>query len=135
MSGKFHRLLQHCADLGIMVEYAGLGRRHGEYRHDESLIRLNNRNTGAQDLAALAHEFGHALCCEHGENANHDRADEIGAAVVIEDDEYAAAERLVGCHPGALAAHLDVTPRLVLAWRRWYERKRGPVLRFSDEHP
>lgn len=120
---KFDLLLRHAADLGVEVEYADLGlRRHGEYHHDESRIVLNRRCTAAQSLSALAHEVGHAVACDYGAEANHSRADEYGAALVITPAEYAAAEAEVGEHPGALAEHLGVTPRLVLAWRRWYSR-------------
>lgn len=120
---KFDLLLHHCADIGVDVEYADLGlTRHGEYRHNESLIRLNTRNTSAQMLSALAHECGHAIACDYGSKVNHSKADEYGAALIITPAEYAAAEAEVGEHPGALADHLGVTRRLVLAWRRWYGR-------------
>lgn len=120
---KFDLLLQHAADLGIDVQYGNLGpRRHGEYRHSESLIILNQVCTAAQMLSALAHEVGHAVACDHGSTANHRRADEYGAALIITPAEYAEAETIVGEHPGALAEYLGVTRRLVLAWRRWYKR-------------
>lgn len=51
------------------------------------------------------------------------------AALLITTEEYAEAEQLVGDHPGALAQELGVTRRLVLAWRRWYDRHgRGRAL-------
>lgn len=123
---KFDLLLRHAADLGVDVEYADLGpRRHGFYRHSESLIVLNRRCTAAQTLSALAHEVGHAVACDYGTTANHSRADEYGAALIITPVEYAAAEAEVGEHAGALAEYLGVTRRLILAWRRWYTRTHG----------
>lgn len=120
---KFDLLLHHCADLGVDVEYDDLGlTRHGFYRHRESLIVLNRRCTAAQLLSALAHECGHAVACDHGATANHAKADEYGAALIITPAEYEAAEQAVGEHAGALAEYLGVTRRLVLAWRRWYAR-------------
>ena len=121
---KFDLLLRHAADLGVDVEYDDLGLvRHGFYRHADSLIVLNCRCTAAQMLSALAHEIGHAILCDYGVGANHNKADEIGASLIITPSEYAAAEAIVGEHPGALAEYLGVTRRLVLAWRRWYARK------------
>lgn len=73
-------------------------------------------------LSALAHEVGHAVACERGAKANHAKADEYGAALIITPAEYAAAEAEVGEHAGALAEYLGVTRRLVMAWRRWYRR-------------
>lgn len=96
------------------------------------MIRLNSRDTFAQMLAALAHELGHAIASDYGQRANHARADEYGAALLISEREYAEAERLVGEHPGALAAHLGVTRRLILAWRRWYVRTHEPVAVDAD---
>lgn len=135
-SAKHDLLLQHCADLGIDVEYVDLGpKRHGEYHHERSLIQLNERCTAAQLLSGLAHEVGHALYCENGQTANCRRADEVGAALVIEVAEYAEAEYSAGEHPGAVAAYLGVTRRLVLGWRRWYLRTHAPREVESDEVP
>lgn len=128
-------LWQHCADMGVMVEYVDLGpTRHGEYHHPD-LIRISNRATGAQGLSALAHEVGHAVACEKGATANCSRADEYGAALVIEPEDYRAAELMVGEHAGALARYLGVTRRLVLAWRRWYLRTHPPLEVECDELP
>lgn len=122
---KFDALLAHCGDLGIEVEWEDLGaRRRGEYRDDDQLIVLNCRLTRVQAIATLAHEIGHATFGDRCTNPrNERRAWEYGAALTIEVEEYAAAEHLVGCHVGALAHALDVTPKLVDAWRRWFERR------------
>ncbi|HET9997320.1 MAG TPA: ImmA/IrrE family metallo-endopeptidase, partial [Nocardioides sp.] len=58
---RLDQLFQHCADLGIDVEWRDLGEwRRGEYRRDDRLIVLNPRLTGRQVVACLAHELGHA---------------------------------------------------------------------------
>lgn len=130
-------LYLHAADMGIEVEWRDLGdRRRGEYWHDSQVIVLNSRLTRAQATAALAHEIGHAV---HGDRCSspsaESRADETGASLIIEAAEYEAAECMSGEHPGALARHLDVTPRLVLAWRRWYSQTHGPVKQEGDQTP
>lgn len=116
-------LFLHCADMGIDVEYDHIGPRHGVYYDDLNLIVLNHRNTAAQMVGALSHEVGHAV---HGDRcstpANERRADRTGASLIITAAEYAAAELEVGSHPGALAAHLGVTRRVIIGWRDWYHR-------------
>lgn len=122
---RLHLLFQHAADLGLDVEWEDLGDvRRGEYHDDRRLIVLNRRLTRAQATDALAHELGHALWGDRCSTpAGERRADEVGAALVIDPSDYAAAEALVGEHAGALAAALEVTPRLIVAWRRWARRR------------
>lgn len=121
---KLDLLYRHCADEGVDVEHGDLGTRHGQYHHGLRLIILNIRLTAAQATTALAHEVGHLV---HGDRCSSPaverRADETGASLIITPEEYAAAEQEVGPHPGALAALLGVTPRLIHAWRRWYRRR------------
>lgn len=125
---KFDLLLHHCADLGINVDYEDLGPgRFGEYRDWESRIILNPRNRADQMLSTLGHEITHAVWRENGKTARCARADEGSAALIISPAEYAAAEREVGSHAGALADHLGVTRRIVIAWRRWYARTHPPT--------
>lgn len=118
-------LFKHCVDLGIDVEWTDLGStRRGEYdwRHDR--IVLSRRMTVPQLVSSFAHEFAHAVFGDRcSVPAKERRAWEYAAAFLITPAEYAAAEQLVGCHPNALAAHLGVTPRLIEAWRRWWETK------------
>jgi hypothetical protein len=109
--------------MAIDVEYEDLGRQHGKYLRDERRIVLNRHCTQAQMLSALAHEVGHAV---HGDAtstiANESRADRTGASLIITPDEYSVAEHEAGHHPGAIARHLEVTRRLVVAWCDWYRR-------------
>lgn len=124
---KFDVLAQHAVDLGLAIEWTFdlPDDIHGHYEHNEHMIVLNHRCTHAQAVSALAHEVGHGIFGDRCSTAAVERrADEMGASFVITRDEYAAAEQLVGPHPGALARQLDVTRDLVLAWRRWW-RARG----------
>lgn len=98
--------------------------RQGEYHRRGDFIRLNWRLTRAQATACLAHELGHQRFGDTcSTSAKERRAWEYGAAFLIAPGEYAAAEGLVGCHTSALAIELGVTPRLIDAWRRWWETK------------
>ena len=128
-SDKLEHLLQHCADLGINVEWAELpDKRHGEYRLEGDRIILSLRLTRRQTIACLAHELGHQ---EFGDRCSTRRAEEraweYAAAFLITPTEYQAAERLAGHHLSALAAELEVTPKVITAWRRWWS-KRGRFL-------
>lgn len=127
---RLDHLFQHCADLGIEVEWSSdlpPGRR-GEYRRRGDRIILNLRLNARQAAATLAHECGHQRFGDTCSTpANERRAWEYGAAFLITPDEYREAEGLVGHHTSALAIELGVTPRLIEAWRRWWETK-GRVL-------
>lgn len=105
-----------------MVEWKRLrpGRR-GAYRLAVDRIELGAHLTRRQAIATLAHELGHHRF-GHGCStpANERRAWEYGAALVITPTEYQAAEEHVGSSPQALAIELDVTPKLIEAWRRWW---------------
>jgi hypothetical protein len=118
---RLHRLHSHAVSLGLDVIYSDLGDRYGVYYAEAHLIMLHRAMTRPQVTAALAHELGHAI---RGDRCStpwaEDRADEIGASLAITADEYA----LAVCHAGrgtdSIAAALEVTPRLVAAWRRWW---------------
>jgi hypothetical protein len=128
-------LFHHCADLGLDVDWSDLGDyRRGEYHHLGDRIVLNLRLTRAQATATLAHELGHQRFGDTCSTpATERRAWEYGAAVLITPGQYAAAERLVGHHLSALALELGVTPKLIEAWRRWWE-KRGRRLEKGRVH-
>ena len=127
---RLDQLLRHCADMGLEVEWCDLGEyRRGDYCDELRVIRLNSRLTVAQATATTAHEIGHATFGDRCSTAAIERrAWEYGASLAVSRHEYAAAEALVGPHVGALAAELEVTPKLIEAWRRWYLR-RWPVER------
>lgn len=115
-------LYQHAADLDLDVEWADLGpHRRGEYRDDEALIVLHQGLTRRQAIATLAHEIGHAVFGDRCSTpAVERRAWRYGASLIITPREYERAEALVGPHAGALALELEVTPKLIEAWRAWF---------------
>lgn len=120
-------LFQHCADLGIDVVWQDLGaKRRGEYRRHDNTIVLSPRLTGPQVVACLAHELGHERFGHRCSSpANERRAWDYAAALVITPAEYAAAEERVGHDASGLAIELAVTPQLIEAWRRWWQRHRS----------
>lgn len=117
--------MQHCADLGIDVEWAELSdHRRGEYHRHADRIVLNHCLTHRQATATLAHELGHHRFGDTcSSRRNETRAWEYGAALLITPGEYERAERIAGHHLAGLAIELGVTPRLIEAWRRWYEKR------------
>lgn len=117
--------MQHCADLGLDVEWADLGtHRRGEYHRKGDRIILSLRLSRRQATATLSHECGHQ---KFGDTCSTRRTErrawQFGAAMLITPAEYAEAEHLVGCHMAALAIELGVTPKLIEAWREWYETR------------
>lgn len=118
-------MLQHCADVGLEVEWADLGDYiRGGYRWRDGHIVLSLRLTEAQAVSTLVHEVGHAKFGDRCSSpAGERRAWEYGAAFLITPEEYRTAEHLVGHHLSALAIELGVTPKLIEAWQRWWETR------------
>lgn len=105
-----------------MVEWATArpGRR-GAYLAAADRIELSPHLTRRQAIATLAHEVGHQRFGDRcSTSANERRAWEYGAALLITPLEYRAAESEVGSSVQALAITLEVTPKLIEAWRRWW---------------
>jgi Zn-dependent peptidase ImmA (M78 family) len=104
------------------VAWRDLGRRAGEY-HSSGLILLNPRRTETVQRVTLAHELGHAHYGHTWTDDVHERAvrerlaDRYAARLLITPARYAAAERMVGPHVGAIARELEVTTGVVEAWR------------------
>lgn len=121
-------LIAHAATMGLGIKWRDLGRRSGEL-HTAGIIVLNPRKSALTQRVTLAHELGHAW---HGHDWTraHDRerderqADLYAARLLISRAEYAAAEQIVGCHPGALAKELGVTRRLIEIWQDTNEHRR-----------
>lgn len=127
---RLDELFQHCADLGIDVQWRDLGAtRRGEFRKHTNTIVLNPRLTRRQTVACLAHELGHQHFGDACSTpAVERRAWAYAAALVITPADYASAEERVGPDPAALALELAVTPPLIHGWRRWWHtRGRWPL--------
>lgn len=132
---RLDHLFQHCADLGLIVEWADLGTyRRGQYRRTGDEITLNWRLTRAQATATLAHELGHQRFGDTCSTpAVERRAWEYGASMLIAPAEYQRAESMVGHHASALAIELAVTPKLIEAWRRWWLTRGQFLPQFAPE--
>lgn len=122
-------VFNHCADVGVEVEWADLGDYlRGGYQWRSGRIYLSLRLTAAQAVSTLAHELGHHKFDDRCSSITGERrAWEYGAAFLIAPEEFRAAELLVGHHSSALAIELGVTPKLIEAWRRWWDT-RGKLL-------
>ncbi|KAB2809223.1 ImmA/IrrE family metallo-endopeptidase [Pimelobacter simplex] len=126
---RLMEVFNHCADLGIEVEWAHLGEYvRGGYEWRSGRIYLSLLLTAAQAVSTLVHELGHHKFGDRCTDPIAERrAWEYGAAFLINPEEYREAERLVGHHASALAIELGVTPKLIEAWRRWWQT-RGHLL-------
>lgn len=126
LTPRLDELFHHCADLGVNVVYEDLSHlsHRGEWRWWEDVIALHHKLTVAQTVSVLGHEVGHVVFGDVCSTpAVERRAWEYAASMLVTPVEYAAAETLVGCHVGALAKELEVTTKLVEAWRRWWLMK------------
>lgn len=119
-------LLAVARALGVAVDWVARipGGPAGGYIHQQRRIVVDHRLTGPQARSVLAHELSHA---SHGDTPPADpatrarqerRADADAARMLITPQAYAAAEQLVGPHPGALAVELDVARWVIDAWQR-----------------
>lgn len=117
--------MRHCSDVGVAVEWEDLGRKvRGHCRALENKVVLNSRLTFVQAACTGIHEFAHWSFGDlRSTPAVERRAWEYGASLLVEAEEYARAERLVGSDVRAIALELDVTTKLVEAWRRWWLRQ------------
>lgn len=121
LTDRLDHLFQHCADLGVIVEWTDLGTHRRGCVPRNHVIALNPRLIARQLVGTLAHEIGHVrFGDERSTPANERRAWEFGAAFLITPEEYRTAEERVGHDPRALALELEVTPRLIEGWRRWW---------------
>lgn len=126
-------ILQHCADVGVHVEWIDLGpKRRGVCISRSGVIVLNTRLTAAQAASTAAHEFAHWCFGDRKSTpAVERRAWQYGASLLFEPEEYEAAERIVGTHPTALAVELEVTATVVEHWREWWRSKGSTQPRFA----
>ena len=115
----------HAELLGLKVVYGKprLGRK-GAWQPDEQVIVIRADLSWRQERCTLAHEIQHALAGDlpsrfgPRESPQESRADRRAASLLIDANEYAAAERLLGPHPGAIADELDVTLHILRVWMR-----------------
>ena len=96
------------------------------YLHHRRAIVIQKDLDPYTRRCCLAHEIGHAVYgdTEHGNPRLERRADLFAANLLINIDEYAAAETLHEGNAGAIAHELGVTPNLLKLWKTDVERKR-----------
>lgn len=114
-------LLETAHFYGATVRLATLpGTVRGLYVHAQRLILIRAGMTAAQRVSTLAHEVVHARRGDHGPQSPTIEAhvDEEAAGLVITSLDYRDAARVHGDDPRALAAELDVTLGLIVAWQR-----------------
>lgn len=130
---RFARLADLCAAQGVRIAWVDLSpQRHGQYKRRDRLIELNRTLVLRQLVPVLAHEYAHFVHDDACSTiAAERRAWEYAARMLITPADYARAERVVGPHPNAIAAELDLTAVIVRAWRRQHRaagHEKGPGL-------
>jgi len=127
---EVQRLYEIAAAAGIFIVEGDIpGNESARYYHSHRCIVLRAGMPYVESLCALGHELGHAhyghVCRpELDARARQERqADEYAAELLITAADYRSAEKLWGPHDGAIGHHLDVTPRIVRAWREFHSRR------------
>lgn len=97
----------------------------GAYVHSLKLIIVDSSQPPAEQQFTLAHEYVHARYGHDGHQSPHveQRVDREAARLLISPADYALAERLVGCHPVALAEVLHVPAECVKAYQAGLENQ------------
>ena len=115
------------AAIGARVESHAAGPK-GRYVHQARTISIRCDLGPTRYRCTLAHELAHAVAGDEPTgvawlDARMERiADERAARWLILPADYAAAEDLVGPHPGALARELGVTIHILTTWQSLHER-------------
>lgn len=114
-------LLTEARQLGVQVHQTQLDAGElGFYDHENRTIAVALGITRAQFICTLAHELAHAYYGEPCESGSGDRrARRRAAALLIDHDQYAAAEA-IDSHPGAIAEELGLTLKVVEDFRRYW---------------
>ena len=94
----------------------------GVYWHDQAVITLRPGLTHRAARCTLTHEIAHALAGDRPTPFGpvHRKAEILAsrrtALLLVDPDEYAAAEQLRGAHHAAIAFELNVTPKVLRDW-------------------
>lgn len=113
----------HAQDLGLtIIETHMEGTMRGAYWHDQRLITLRPGLTQRATRCTLTHEIAHAIAGDRPTRFGplHRKAELIAdrraANLLVDANEYAAAEQLRGAHHAAIAHELNVTPKVLRDW-------------------
>lgn len=116
------------SELGVKLIYTNdlPPQRLGCYLDDERTIMIRASLHGALELETLAHEYVHAVYRDRTKHpAIEWRAWREAARLLVDDDGYAAAER-ISHDAGYIARELGVTVRIIEAYRKAIHR--GEIL-------
>ncbi len=108
------------AELGVRIDYRSdlPPGRLGAYLDDERRIVVRSGLTGPLERETLHHEYVHAKYRDRASTpAVERRAERECAAMLIDEEEYASAERS-GLSAPAIARHLDVPFAVVAVYQR-----------------
>lgn len=113
-------LVDHAHRAGVRVWWRQMPGRDAAWSAPHRSIWLRPDLTGSEARSLLAHELGHAYYGDSGPQPPRieRRAWRYAALLLINGDDYAAAEREHGPHAGALADALDVTVEVVQAFQK-----------------
>jgi len=121
-------LITHAASLGVSVHVAHIdGPQRGYYDSANKQVVYDYELTPVERDTVLAHELGHAFYDHqcYGNPAYEAAADYYAACLLIDPEQYIAAERMDPA-PDAIAEVLGVEPKLVRAFEaRALTRVRG----------
>lgn len=112
------------SELGVKLVYTNdlPPQRLGCYLDDERTILIRATLHGALELETLAHEYVHAVYRDRTKHpAVEWRAWREAARLLVDDDAYAAAER-ISHDVGYIARELGVTIRIIEAYRKAIHR-------------
>ncbi|WP_460998674.1 ImmA/IrrE family metallo-endopeptidase [Trueperella pyogenes] len=117
-------LITACTSIGVHVVFLPFPLA-GAYVHSLKLIIVDSSQPPAEQQFTLAHEYVHARYGHDGHQSPHveQRVDREAARLLISPAEYVLAERLVGCHPAALAEELHVPAECVKAYQAGLENQ------------
>ena len=116
------------SELGVKLIYTNdlPPQRLGCYLDDERTILIRATLHGSLEMETLAHEYVHAVYRDRTKHpAVEWRAWREAARLLVDDDAYAAAER-ISHDAGYIARELGVTIRIIEAYRKAIHR--GEIL-------
>lgn len=125
---KMELLFDIADQLDVVVEFAPLANRDGEYRDDLRRIRLREDMSERLMRWKFGHELGHAVHGHRpdmfgGTSARQEReANEWAARLLIDLDRFREIELLRGGHVASMAHDFGIVSDGILAFQRMLER-------------
>lgn len=121
-------LFNFAESLDIVVEFAPLRTRDGEYRNDLRRIRLREGMSERRTRWTFGHELGHAVLQHEllifglADPRQERAADEWAAQHFIDPERYREIEELRGGHVPSMAHDLGIVSRGVITYQRMLAR-------------